>query len=134
MKKAIFFLYLLSGVCTAYSQRPVFSTVALGHIHHREMIVFALPRESNTRYYRIEAGNDSLDMQLIATIPSKGNSVLPVQYNFELTGFAYNYYRVGKTGMDGSILWSPVVFKKKAAEMPIVPQDTLQSNEYFTAY
>jgi len=133
MKKAIFFLYLLCEVFTANCQATTFSFISLGKSHQGELMRFCLPMESNTRYFRIEAGEDSLDLQLIATIPSKGNSVLPVLYNFDLAGFNYNYYRVGITKMDGSITWSPVVVKKKA-EMPIVPQDTLQQDEYYTAY
>ena len=134
MKKVIFFLYLLFGALTADSQSATFSFISLGRSHQGELMRFCLPMESNTRYFRIEAGDDSLNLQLIATIPSKGNSVLPVQYNFDLAGFNYNYYRVGITKMDGSITWSPVVFKSKTIERPATPQDSIKAKEYYTAY
>lgn len=113
MKKLIFFGASVISSFMANGQTSTFSNVALENKHNREVLSFVISPEQNVRYYRIEAGDDSATLAVIATMPSRGNTMLGACYNYDVTAFHYAYYRVGKVEMDGRIPHSAVVYKQE---------------------
>ena len=113
MKPVLIILVLAASTFAhAYSQQA-FSSISINKTENRNVINFTLPREVNINHYRVEAGNDSLNFEVIATIPSKGNDVLARNYSYDLAGYTYRYYRIGIVRMNGSLSYSQIVFEKK---------------------
>ena len=104
---------ILVSIGTAHGQQA-FSNISIDNTHDRKMISFTLPKEVNIRLYRVEASNDSISFEVIATIPSKGNSVFPRSYGYDLSAWSYKYYRVGIVEMNGAMPYSMVVSPKAA--------------------
>ncbi len=114
MKSVIFLLAICSSF-VSFGQQQAFKSVSLQQVNDREMIVFSTPNEVNVRHYRIEASNDMSDFQVIATIPSKANSMLPVQHSYDIAAQDYTYYRVAKVSMDNTMPYSEVLTRKQPA-------------------
>jgi hypothetical protein len=104
----IIFLFVMCGIPPAYCQQ-FFSNVALADAHEHKMICFTLPKEVNVMYYRVEAGNDTNDLDIIGRVTSSGNSMLPKSYHYDLFAPEYKYYRIGIAGMDGSLHYSKLI-------------------------
>jgi|GEM_PF-2584472 len=123
MKKQIILLSIAIGsVISANAQSPAFTDAALQQVRSRQILSFAVPREVNVRYYRVEAGADSLHMGIIATIPAKGNSVMPVSYHYDATADKYAYFRVSRIGMNSDVQSSAVIFTHSCQpESAVVP-------------
>lgn len=115
MKNAIFFVLAIC-ISVASKAQDAFTTVSLKNIHNRETLVFGTAHEVNVRHYRIEACNDGLNFETIATIPAKTNSVRAQQYSYDLAAYNYVYYRVAKVEMDGNMPYSAIVWKKTVKE------------------
>jgi hypothetical protein len=115
--KAIIFVLTICNAGAAFSQQA-FSKVALKNLHNRESICFSVPKEVNVRHYRVEASNDNVNFDIIATIPAKTNSVLAVNYNYDLSAHAYAYYRIAMVGMNGDMPYSAVVARPLADPNP----------------
>ena len=63
-------------------------------------ISFKVTSEANIRQYVIEASTDSLHFEVIGTLLSKGNTLVPRVYQFTSTT-NYRYYRVKQTDYSG---------------------------------
>lgn len=109
MKALTFFLLITCRTLSAYCQQQLFTSVSIENIRGRKTVLFTLPREINVRHYRVEAGNDSVRFDVIATIRPYGNGQLARSYQYDLTAFSYKYYRVGIVAMGPSLPYSPVV-------------------------
>jgi len=77
--------------------------------HNQERITFVLQSEANVTQYRIEASNDSSNYTVVATIPSKGNTVFSRIYNYNMYSSDKKYYRVAAVTMRGSTYYSNVL-------------------------
>lgn len=130
MKTIIFFLLAICSAFKGYTQKPAFSRVSLQTLHNRQMLLFSIPQEANVRHYRIEASNDSLNFEVIATVRSKGNSMLATDYSYDLSQYAYAYYRIGKVEMGDKMPYSSimVVPRKEQQADPHPGMDTLPGN------
>jgi len=125
-----FILFLLATCCTfiGRSQDIAFSNVSLQNRNSREIINFTNPHEVNTRQYRIEASNDNVHYEVIATVPSKGNNVFASNYSYDVTPFDYTYFRVGRVDMNGQMPYSAVVKNEKPAKTD--QQPTTEANSH----
>lgn len=124
MKTTIILLAAIIISITTNAQEA-FTGISLKEDHNRETLAFSVPKEVNVRHYRIEASNDNVDFEVIATIRSKGNSVLAVNYKQDITAYDYTYYRVAVVNMSGEMPYSAVVTKLTPAKENIeeaVPQ------------
>jgi len=77
--------------------------------HNQETITFVLQSETNVAQYRIEASNDSSNYTVVATIPSKGNTILSRTYNYNMYSTDKKYYRVAAVTMQGTTYYSNVL-------------------------
>ena len=94
-------------------------------------ISFKVTSEANIRQYVIEASADSLNFEVIATLPSKGNTLVPRVYRFTSTT-NYRYYRVKQTdysGMATAVLQISEPLKLKEPEKPSLLNSALSHNE-----
>ena len=118
--------YAASLICIFPAHAQPFSRVTLDNIQNSETINFTIPREANNLYYRIEASNDSATYEIIGTIRSAGNSVLPKSYHYTLNDKSYKFYRVGIVGMNARLQYSPVIVVLNEA-LPDAPGNKYQS-------
>ncbi len=109
MKTSVLFLLAICSTFISRAQDVAFSNVSLQNSNDREVISFTTSREINTRHYRIEASNDNVHYDVIATVRAKCNQMLPANYSYDLTPSAYIYYRVGRVEMNGQLPYSAVV-------------------------
>lgn len=119
-------LILFSGIFTAnaYSQqseRQVFKTCDIATKNENWQLHFSVCNELNIRYYLIEAGGDTTEMDIIARIPAKSNSVLPQQYPYGLNADTHPYYRVRSVAMNNDIAYSDIL-----REQNVIPQQSEQ--------
>jgi hypothetical protein len=91
------------------SGQQYFSSIALVHAHNSHELIFGVPCESNVFSYRVEAGNDEHEFDIIGTIKPVGNTMLPKQYNYKIYDMQYKYYRIERIGMNGSQQCSTIV-------------------------
>ena len=114
--KTFLFLFVFIMTCI-FTKGQTFSNVTLGSIQDRPVVSFTLSHETNVRYYRIEASNDSISYDFIGTVRSTGNSVLAKSYQYELPGPVYRYYRVVIVCMNANLQYSAVLTAQKK-ELP----------------
>jgi hypothetical protein len=122
--KTISFLLVIAIICVfpAQGQQP-FSSVTLGSVQNHEVVSFSIPRETNVKYYRVEASNDSVNYEIIGTVRSTGNSVLAKTYHYELYQTAYKYYRIGMVGMNAGLQYSSIITTQKQGIQVTPPTD-----------
>lgn len=80
---------------------------------NQERITFVLQSETNVAQYRIEAGNDSINYTVVASIPSKGNTVFSRSYDYTIYTSDKKYYRVAAVTMQGTTQYSNVLTRKE---------------------
>lgn len=88
---------LLIKATTVSAKRPaVFTSIYLVPGNYCPRLSFGVNHVQNVRAYRIEAGNDPDDLELLGRVLPKNNSVLPCRFAFPLPGadFDYKYYRI----------------------------------------
>lgn len=103
-------IILLAALCIINSARAQsFSGVSLQTARNSQVVAFTINHEVNVRHYRVEASNDGVNYKVIGTIPSKGNSVMPINYKFDVSAYAYTHYKVGMVEMNGQMPYSTVV-------------------------
>ena len=94
-------------------------------------ISFKVASEANIRQYVIEASTDSVNFEVIGTLPSKGNTLVPRVYQFtSITN--YRYYRVKQTdyaGIATAVLQISEPLKLKEPEKPSPSNPALSHNE-----
>ena len=86
-----------------------------------EKISFVLQSETNISQYRIEAGNDSSNYTVVATIPSKGNTVFSRTYNYNMYSTDKKYYRVAAVTMQGNTQYSNVLTRSTNEKSNVHP-------------
>ena len=103
MKSALFFIPLLYFGLINAQQTPNLNLKSVQKEQDGMHICFKVGREANVRHYLIEASTDSVNFQIISTLLSKGNTVLPRTYEFILDTGYYPFYRIKQIAMDGSL-------------------------------
>lgn len=121
MKKTNIILAILMVVASLASAQHTFTNIALQTVQQQTEITFTLPSEANTSNFRIEAGNNGTDYNIIGTMPSKGNSVLPRTYTYRVFEPGYKYYRVGRVTMGGALSYSQTLEMMGREEMHQMP-------------
>lgn len=110
------------------SNAQSFKNVSLQTARNSQAVAFTIDREANVRHYRVEASNDGANYKVIGTMPSRGNSVVPANYKFDISAYSYAYYRVGMVEMNGQMPYSDVV-KIKSKEEGATPADHMLKEE-----
>ena len=108
----IFIVLMLSGAGNAHAQQ-VFSNAIIGQYQNHDAILFTVPSEVNVYQYRVEAGNDSTDLEVIGAVHPAGNSVFARSYHFDIYEPGYLYYRIGMVGMGSGIRYSKMITANK---------------------
>lgn len=121
MKKQILVVLAVISTFFAQGQEAGFCNVALSNVNDRESLSFTVTRETNVRHYRIEASNNNTDFEVIATVPSKGNSMTARTYSYGLAGYNYQYYRVAIVEMGSGMPYSAVVSKDHSQPNEVTP-------------
>ena len=115
MKTTLFVLIALSCSFIGRSQDVNYSGAAIQPEVNGNMISFTAPKEVNIRHYRIEASNDNIHFEVIATIQPKGNNIFPSKYRYDVAAYPYIYYRIGQVEMNGQMPYSSVATNEIAA-------------------
>jgi hypothetical protein len=123
--KTLLFLSVFTAACIFSAKGQSFSSVTLENIQNRKIVSFCLPMETNVRYYRVEASNDSITYEIIGTIRSTGNSVLAKRYRYELHEPDYKYYRIGMVGMNAGLQYSQIIRAQKDESPMIKTQNAI---------
>ncbi len=110
MKTTLIALALFAAAGSARAGNS-FKTAEVAVTANGPVLTFTVKSEANVRGYQIEAIGSDGAVQRVATVPSKGNSMLPVQYAVSLSPEAagYTQYRVRQVSMDYSESYSAVV-------------------------
>jgi len=118
----IFFAFALCGSIVAHGQQT-FSNVSVSNKQDHKMISFTLDKETNIRFFRIEASNDNAKYKIIGTVTASGNSVFAKNYRYDLYDTSYQYYRVASVGMDAKLDYSEVITKivNLKEQAPVAP-------------
>ena len=111
MKKTNIILAIAMFVTTVATAQHNSISAMFATNHNQERITFVLQSEANVAQYRIEASNDSSNYSVVATIPSKGNTVLSRTYNYNMYTSDKKYYRVAAITMQGSTQYSNILTK-----------------------
>ncbi len=90
--------------------------VASASVKQDYTLCFHVAREVNVSYYNIEGSEDSINFDVIATVYSKGNSVLPANYSVPLTIQSHRFIRVRQVKMDREIYYSSVIQPGKTGQ------------------
>lgn len=106
MRSAIFFFLFICSTITTFAQQTAFTNVSLSK---QNTLNFTVPKEVNVRHYRVEAGNDKDQLNVITTIPARGNSMLPTNYQYSVAAYNYTYYRVVAVEMGNGMPTSVIV-------------------------
>lgn len=107
MKKYLLsFAILLSGL---HLSAETFTTCSLTSEGATHKLSFTVKSESNIRYYVVEAGRDSLNYDVVATVPARGNTTLSGRYTACSYDTGYRYYRVRQVDITAGNLYSPWV-------------------------
>lgn len=108
MKQSIIFILAIFSIANVFGQQA-FTDVSIQTLHNRAALSFTAANNVNVRQYRVEASNDNKTFKVIATVPSKSNTIRPVNYTYNLAGQEYTYYRIAKVEMDGNMPYSSVI-------------------------
>ena len=85
-------------------------------LEQRNIIAFTVSKEANVRYYNIEAANDTGSFETIAKVRSLGNTVIPREYRYDITGHDQKYYRITEVLMNWQNEYSAII---PAAATPV---------------
>jgi len=88
----------------------------------QDRIQFSVSREANIRYYVVEGANDSINFEIINTVPSEGNTVHARTYVFDITEKRFSNYRVKQIDYSGSTVTCQYIFAPKTRD--IIPDKT----------
>lgn len=96
-------------ISAASRQREVFTSMAIVHYKQYAQLEFTVRKVQNIRSYRVEAGDDSLQLALIGSITPPCNTVMPSAFAYPLRGISgqYKFYRVVQVSMGQE--WIPSV-------------------------
>ncbi len=111
------------------SAQKVFTDVVIDQYHSHKAISFTVPSEANVSHYRVLAGNDTTNLEILGNIYSGGNSLFARDYHYEIYEPLYTYYRIALICMDGKLKYSPVV----TAQEQEVPKSPFIKTSNYTA-
>lgn len=129
MKATFLFLLAICIAQVAQAQQSPFSSISVQERNNAEVLVFSVPREVNIRHYRIEAGDDSVNFEVISILQPKGNSMLCRTYHYDITAYSKVYYRVVKVEMNNGMPYSNVAAKKKQTPGNKIITPVIMTNE-----
>jgi hypothetical protein len=112
---------IILAIAASYTQakgQQAFKNAAILQIEHYFVVSFSVPSEVNIYQYRIEAGNDSTQMEVTGVIKPKGNSVMERNYLYETFDTAYKYYRVAAVGMGCQVRYSAIMIRPQIDNRP----------------
>ena len=125
---SLFLLALCMGIILLHSAPITAQTVGkpnLGKVHGTNAISFTVSHEANVRYYDVEAANDTIHFETIGKIKSRGNTVMPRNYCFNLNEATYIYYRVKAVIMNWQYEYSVVInTREQPANTPLPQHET----------
>jgi len=130
MKNANILIVMLTIVLGSISAKGQESFCSVSHsaVHNHNVITFSVPREANVYQYRVLAGSDSTNMQLIGTIKPKGNKVTAQDYTYDVYDPQHTYYQIVLIGMDSRMRYSSVVCTKQ--DIRVIPKTDTQNSSY----
>ncbi len=114
---SILFLALAASFTQAKGQQA-FKNVSIEQAEHHYVVQFSVPSETNIYQYRIEAGNDSTDMEVTGVVKPRGNSQLERDYMYETFDTGYKYYRVVAVSMGSQLKYSHILSRPPADTRP----------------
>lgn len=123
MKNQIVTVIAIISSFFAHAQSTTFNNVLIENRHGRDIMSFTVLHDQNVRHYRIEAGNDSSNLSVVATMPSIGNGIFATDYKFDVTAFHYMYYRIGKVEMSGQMPYSAIVNTREHEDLVPTPMN-----------
>jgi len=117
----LLFTWLIISRLNAQNNTTIFAQ-PLTQDEAGQYICFKVASEANIRQYVIEASTDSLHFEVIGTLPSKGNTLVPRVYEFTSIN-NYRYYRVKQTDYSGIAkavlqISEPLKFKEPISAPP----------------
>ncbi|MFN8286849.1 MAG: hypothetical protein U0V74_08870 [Chitinophagales bacterium] len=93
--------FLLPYTAPAQCNTPISSEVT--QEWDGDLISFKVRTETNIRCYLITGSYDDCTYEIIGIVNSKGNSVMPCNYQYLWHGQQYNYYKVEQLNMMGAV-------------------------------
>ena len=93
------FTWLIASQLNAQNSNTIFA-LPVTEDEAGQHICFKVGNEANIRQYAIEASADSVNFEVIGTLPSKGNTLAPRVYAFT-SAFNYRWYRVKQMDYSG---------------------------------
>jgi len=108
--KAITIIFL--AITVSFSQvkgQQAFKNAAIARVNNHYRITYSVPSEANIYQYRIEAGNDTTDMEVTGVVKPVGNSVTERSYSYDVYDGAYKYYRVAAISMGSKLKYSKIL-------------------------
>jgi hypothetical protein len=111
----LFILVLTCLVSPAQVSKPteVFKSASAQKIDNEDIIAFTVASEVNIRNYILEGSNDGSTFEFLRCFPSRGNSMIPVNYEITVRGTSFAHYRVRQTDMNTSDTLSDVMSVKQ---------------------
>ncbi len=120
---------IILAIAASYTQangQQAFKNAAIQQTENHYVLSFSVPSETNIYQYRIEAGNDSTQMEVTGVLKPKGNSVMERCYRYETFDTGYKYYRVAAVGMGSQLTYSAMLSRPlvdtKQEQMPSAPK------------
>ena len=114
---SIIFLAMTASFSQVKGQQA-FENATIVQVEHHYVIQFSVAAEVNIYQYRIEAGNDSTQMEVTGVVKPKGNSQMERRYRYETFDTGYKYYRVAAVGMGSQYIYSPILGLPAENTMP----------------
>ncbi len=93
------------------NENTMFQSAFLKNTRSGTQFCFTVKKETNISYYLLEAGNDSLQTETVAGITPKGNSMLPLQYSYDVSALPYSFYRIKAVTMNRETFYSITVYR-----------------------
>ena len=113
------------AIAASFSQvkgQQAFKNAAIARVNNHYRITYSVPSEANIYQYRIEAGNDTTDMEVTGVVKPAGNSVTGRSYSYDVYEGAYRYYRVAAISMGSKLKYSEIL-SIPAAEPKQTPEN-----------
>lgn len=97
----------------------LFTRLSIKQHDRHANLQFTVARVQNIRSYRIEAGNDMVNMEQIGMLNQPQNSTTPVHFSYQLQSELknYKYYRVVQESMAHEIIYSQPVENESSATL-----------------
>ncbi len=78
-------------------------------LNKNQQLCFIVSKETNVRFYVLYASKDGSNYEIFDRIPSKGNSMLPQSYTYQVKGIAPKNIYIAQIDMEGNISKSEIL-------------------------